>query len=143
LIADKRVRFDFYCWDLYARVFQWYESEPAALAHRAETLHAIEEGSGQAAAMADLVSTAIVRLHLGTMRRVNVEYDLLAQESEILRLDFWAAAFALMQKKRAIRHEERGKKRGCWVMDSSDQDDGSSGGADEQAEDAKVIVRSN
>jgi arginyl-tRNA synthetase len=142
LIADSSIRFDYYCWDLYARVFHWYESEPAALAHRAETLHAIEEGRGDTAAMADLVSTAIVRLHLETMRRVNVEYDLLAQESEILRLDFWAAAFALLKKKRAIRHEERGKNRGCWVMDSND-DAESGDGASDQAEDAKVIVRSN
>ena len=138
LIADESVRFDYYCWDLYARVFQWYEAEPSALEYRAETLHAIEEGRGETAAMAELVSTAIVRLHLETMRRVSVEYDLLAQESEILRLDFWAAAFALMKAKRAIRLDERGKNRGCWVMDSGD-------GAAESAEgeDAKVIVRSN
>lgn len=141
LIVDTGIRFDYYCWDLYARVFQWYESEPAALAHRAETLHAIEGGQGETAAMADLVSTAIVRLHLATMRRVNVEYDLLAQESEILRLDFWAAAFALMKAKRAIRLEDRGKNQGCWVMDSSDG--GAEGGEGEPAEDAKVIVRSN
>src|SRR6266566_6136807 len=46
LIADPAVRFDYYCWDLYARVFQLYESDQEALALRAEALKAIEEGRG-------------------------------------------------------------------------------------------------
>ena len=27
LIADKSVKFDYYCWDLYARVSSFYEAE--------------------------------------------------------------------------------------------------------------------
>jgi len=66
--------------------------------------------------MADLISTAIVRKHLETMLRVNVQYDLLVQESEILRLDFWRSAFELLKKNGAIRYENTGKNAGCWVM---------------------------
>ncbi len=120
LIVDPAVRFDYYCWDLYARVFQLYASDPEALALRAEALKAIEEGRGEWAAIAGLVSTAIVRKHLETMWRVNVRYDLLVQESEILRLDFWKSAFELMKKTGAIRYEESGKNRGCWVMSLGD-----------------------
>ena len=149
LIEDPSLRFDYYCWDLYARVFQWYESEPSALAHRAVALKAIEEGRGETAEMAELVSTAIVERHLETMRRVNVEYDLLAQESDILRLDFWAAAFQLLKKKNAIRRERTGKNKGCWVLPaeaalSADGQGMAEGdGADEEGEEAKVLVRSN
>src|SRR6187431_191700 len=42
-------RFDFYCWDLYARVTEWYEGNKERLAHRVQTLHAIEGGGNEAA----------------------------------------------------------------------------------------------
>ena len=42
LIAEPR--FDYLCWDLYARTSQYYKDHPEALAWRAETLHAIEVG---------------------------------------------------------------------------------------------------
>ena len=135
-------RFDYVCWDLYARVFQHYEQDKSAIALRSEALKAIEEGRGDLAAMAEVISTAIVRLHLETMRRVNVQYDLLVQESEILKLDFWKAAFELMKQKGAVRFEESGKNRGCWVMSLGESgNEGTDGQA--EAEDVKVIVRSN
>ncbi len=149
LIEDPNVRFDYYCWDLYARVFQFYEDDADRLTLRAEALKAIEEGQGELAAMADLIATEITRKHLGTMLRVNVRYDLLAQESEILRLDFWKYAFELLRQRQAIHYEEAGKNRGCWVMslegpESRDAEpeaaaqDGEAG-----TEDVKIIVRSN
>ena len=116
LIADPTVRFDYYCWDLYARVFQSYERDENLLALRGETLQAVEEGHGDVAQMAELVSTAIVRAHLETMLRIGVRYDLLVGESEILRLHFWKYAFELMQERKAIWLEETGKNCGCWVM---------------------------
>jgi len=44
LIADPSVRFDYYCWDLYARTSAHYKEQPESLAWRSETLHAIEAG---------------------------------------------------------------------------------------------------
>ena len=40
-LADSS-RFDYYCWDLYARVTEWYEEDKERLKVRAEVLHAIE-----------------------------------------------------------------------------------------------------
>jgi arginyl-tRNA synthetase len=142
LIQDTSARFDYYCWDLYARVFQWYETDKEALMLRSQVLKDIEEGQGEPAALAELISTAIVRAHLGTMLRINVQYALLVQESEILKLDFWKSAFELLKKNRAIRFEEAGKNVGCWVMDLAEAaSEGESEGA--EAEDIKIIVRSN
>ena len=135
-------RFDYICWELYARIFQHYDQNKDALSMRSEALKTIEEGHGDLAAMAEVISTAIVRLHLETMRRVNVQYDLLVQESEILKLDFWKSAFELMKQKGAVRYEESGKNSGCWVM--SLEESGSETTAEEPAaEDVKIIVRSN
>jgi arginyl-tRNA synthetase len=147
LIEDPNVRFDYYCWDLYARVFQLYEEDPGSKTWRAEALKAIEEGHGEPAAMADLIATVTTRKHLETMLRINVRYDLLVQESEILRLDFWKYAFKLLKEREAIRYKETGKNHGCWVMsleESTDKDSKSEAAADEaSAEDVKIIVRSN
>ncbi len=135
-------RFDYYCWDLYARVFQLYEEDKEALKWRADTLKKIEEGEDETAVMAELISTAIVRTHLDTMQRLNIQYDLLAQESEILKLQFWNAAFELLKKKEAIRFEDAGKNAGCWVMDLADAS--TEGDAETpDADDIKIIVRSN
>jgi arginyl-tRNA synthetase len=136
-LASTR-RFDYYCWDLYAQVSRFYAERPEALAFRSDTLKAIEEGQGELARMAEAVSDSITRLHLDTMQRINVHYDLLVQESEILRLNFWKSAFELMKEKGAIYFEENGKNRGCWVMNIGDELDGDSG-----EDEVKIIVRSN
>src|SRR5437868_14010112 len=127
---------DFYCWDLYARVSQWYQKDEANKKVRLDTLHAIEQGGNEAAEIAELVSTAVLRRHLETMERLDIEYDFLPRESEILRLKFWDAAFELMKKRGVLTLVKEGKNKGCWVMVRS-------GGSMENEEDQKVIVRSN
>src|SRR5438132_177063 len=91
-IADS-TRFDYYCWDLYARVTQWYEEDKERLKIRAATLHDGEHGGTDAAAMARFIATRIVAYHLKTMARLNIDYDLLTWEGHILQLQFWSTAF--------------------------------------------------
>lgn len=147
-LAAAGQRIDFYCWDLYARVSQWYTADPAQLAQRKQvrldTLHALEAGNNDTAAIAELISTAVLRRHLETMQRLDIEYDFLPRESEILSLHFWDAARTLMLEKDVLYLETAGKNKGCYVMRRA-------GTAEEIAtadsslpdEDAKVIVRSN
>ena len=140
-IADKSIRFDYLCWDLYARVSAYYQDNPEALQWRGETLHAIEAGKGELAELGHLIADAIVQAHLKTMARLGIRYDLLPRESEILHLQFWAAAFELLKQRGAIYFEEQGKNKGCWVMPASAFRESAASG--EAAEDSKVIVRSN
>ena len=134
-------RFDYLCWDLYARMSGYYAEHSEALEWRKATLHAIESGQGATSELAHLVSDAIVRAHLATMYRLNIEYDVLPRESEILHLKFWAQAFELLKERKAIYFETEGKNKGCWVMPSSAFREASEDKDD--AEDSKVIVRSN
>jgi arginyl-tRNA synthetase len=143
LIADPEVRFDYICWDLYARVSAYYKEDPTALQWRSDTLHAIESGEGEIAELAHVVADAIVLNHVATMYRLGVEYDVLPRESEILHLNFWATAFELLKERCAIYFEERGKNAGCWVMPSSAFRDSTAAADTESEEDSKVIVRSN
>jgi arginyl-tRNA synthetase len=153
-IADT-TRFDYYCWDLYARVTEWYQQDKARLEVRAATLHDIEHGGNDASAIAHFIADRIVRCHLQTMARMNIDYDLLTWEGDILRLHFWARAFEILKEKRAVYLQDRGKLAGCWVMRieadeevMADQSGVSEGGDDASPDETveskeKVIVRSN
>jgi arginyl-tRNA synthetase len=114
-IADS-TRFDYYCWDLYARVTDWYEQDREHLQERAATLHDIEHGGNENAEIAAFVADRIVRCHLKTLGRMNVDYDLLTWEGDILRLKFWAQAFDVLKAKRAVYLQTEGRLAGCWVM---------------------------
>ena len=122
--AADSTRFDYYCWDLYARVTEWYEQDKARLAHRADTLHAIEQGGNEAAEIGAFIADRIVRCHLKTMARMNVDYDLLTWEGDILRLKFWAQAFDVLKASGAVYLKDEGRLKGCWVMPI--QEDGES-----------------
>jgi arginyl-tRNA synthetase len=109
-------RFDYYCWDLYARVSQWYAADKQNLQARLQTLHAIEDASTETSAIAELISVAVLRRHLETMDRLDIEYDFLPRESEILHLHFWDAAFIKLKEAGVLTFENEGKNKGCWVM---------------------------
>ena len=115
--AHRRpTRFDYYCWDLYARVTQWYDEDKERLKIRAATLHDIEHGGNETSEIAQFIADRIVRCHLQTMARLNVDYDLLTWEGHILRLQFWARAFEILKEKGAVYLQTEGKLAGCWVM---------------------------
>lgn len=144
-LADES-RFDYYCWDLYARVTEWYEQDQDRLKVRAEALHAIEHGTEPAASIGAFIADRIVRCHLKTMARLHIDYELLTWEGDILRLKFWARAFEVLKEQKAVFLQTEGRLAGCWVM-PIDEDTGSASPDDAAEEDPeqreKVIVRSN
>ena len=130
------LKFDYFCWDLYASVTEFYEADKTRLALRAETLRKMEDGEGVEAELARYLAPRIVRCHLATMDRIGVRYDLLPWESHIIGLKFWARAFELLKTAGAIEHVQEGDKKGCWIMELPATGDTS-------ADEAKIIVRSN
>ena len=150
-IADTS-RFDYYCWDLYSRVTEWYEQDRANLEVRARTLHDLEHGGNAAATIGGFIVDRIVRAHLATMSRLNIAYDLLTYEGDIVRLHFWTHAFEVLKAQGAVYLQTEGKLAGCWVM-KIESAEGAEQNAEPDAENAekaekadereKVIVRSN
>lgn len=136
LTADGQT-FDYYCWDLYAKVGVEYQTNEELEEKRAEVLHLIEEGDNDTAKLADYVATRNVQCILATMERLSIRYDLLPRESEILHLHFWQKAFEQMKSLGVLRLETEGKNVGCWVMPFE-----SHSGNDEHEAD-KILVRSN
>jgi arginyl-tRNA synthetase len=162
----ESTQFDYHCWDLYARVTEWY-GDPGSPGHaerlkiRADMLHDIEHGGNDNATLAAFIADRIVRCHLKTMARMNVDYDLLTWEGDILRLKFWAQAFDVLKAKGAVQLRTEGRLAGCWVMPIQEDLSGGQGAGGEgtggegtegegaSSEEAdpeereKVIVRSN
>src|SRR5256885_13471379 len=83
-------------------------------------LHDIEHGGNENATIAGFIAERIVRTHLKTMKRMNVDYDLLTWEGDILRLKFWAQAFDVLKAKGAVFLQTEGRLAGCWVMPIQD-----------------------
>jgi arginyl-tRNA synthetase len=154
MALSREPRFDYYCWDLYAKATNFFAEDAARAAKlRTETLKAIEENRGEDAEVAQVVADAIVTCHLNTMARLDIHYDLLARESEILHLKFWDTAFEMLKKSGAIHFAESGKMKGCWVLpwekeevqetkEVKEAEEKSSEEEDENEQD-KIIVRSN
>ncbi len=145
-------KFDYYCWDLYAKATSFFAEDKArAEKLRGATLRAIEEGKGEDAEVAQVVADAIVGSHLRTMARLGIYYDLLARESEILHLKFWDAAFEMLKKSGAIQLATSGKMAGCWILpweEEKKETSKANTGDTEKNEDEentqdKIIVRSN
>jgi arginyl-tRNA synthetase len=136
-LAAEGKTFDYYCWDLYAKVGQEYQTNEELKSKRAEVLHLIEEGTNETALLSDYVASRNVECILNTMERISIRYDLLPRESEILHLHFWNNAFEQMKKLGVIRFENEGKHAGCWVMPFESH----SGTDDHEAD--KILVRSN
>ena len=147
-------RFDYYCWDLYAKATHFFEEDKARAAQlRGRTLKAIEEDRGEEAEVAQVVADAIVTLHLRTMARLGIFYELLARESEILHLKFWDAAFEKLKTSGAIQLATSGKMAGCWIMpweeepgintEPAENTGGSGKDGEEENSQDKIIVRSN
>ena len=125
-------KFDYYCWDLYARVSAFLQSHAEAQPRKAAILKQIEHGQGPEAELARHVSRRILRAHLQTMARLDIAYDVLPCESSILALRFWDKAFSLLRERAAISLAQEGPNQGCWVMRLEDDPDKE-----------KIIVRSD
>jgi arginyl-tRNA synthetase len=144
-------RFDYVLLGSLCPRLAWYEEDKSNLQARSATLHAIEEGNNETAAIADLISTAVLKRHLETMDRLDIEYDFLPRESEILHLHFWDAAFTKLKEAGVLTYENEGKNAGCWVMrragTAKAEPAGPQGAQRTQGRikeaDQKVIVRSN
>ncbi|MFA6956801.1 MAG: arginine--tRNA ligase [Thermoanaerobaculia bacterium] len=137
-IADPAVKFDYFCWDLYARVGQHYEKHPEAVELRKETLHKIEKGEGETSKLGAIIAKAVVKRHLETALRLGIEYDVLVKESDIIRQRFWDRAFELLKTSGSVIFETEGKHKGCWVMKLADSPE-----FEGMEEPDKILVRSN
>jgi arginyl-tRNA synthetase len=63
-VAGIDGKFDYYCWDVYSHVAEFYQQSEENLKWRSQTLQAIEAGSNSTAELAQHVAMRIVDAHL-------------------------------------------------------------------------------
>ena len=125
-------KFDHYCGDdVYVKTTQKYELDSSLEEIRKNTLKELEDGNSETAAFGDIITRKVLAGQLQTCWNLNVSYDCLNFESQIIRSGLWSKIFEKLKEMRLIEFENEGKNAQCWVI----RGDGK--------EEDKVIVRSN
>jgi len=125
-------KFDHYCGDdVYVKTTQKYELDSTLEDIRKNTLKELEDGDSETAAFGDIITRKVLASQLETCWNLNVTYDCLNFESQIIRSGLWAKIFEKLKEMNLIEFENDGKNAGCWVIRGDGKDDD------------KVIVRSN
>ena len=119
-LAARGERIDYDCWDLYAHVSQWYDAEEtekqARKQIRLDTLHALEAGGNETAAIADLVSTAILATASGNHAAARHRVRIPAPRERDSASAFLESRLRADERTGVLYLETEGKNTGCWVM---------------------------
>src|SRR2546428_5967586 len=127
----KDQKFDHYCGDVvYVNVTEKYETDPNLVEKRTQVLKELEEGTSEIAKFANEITRKVLDEQLKTCWRLEVTYDCLNFESQIVRSNLWKTVFEKMKLMGIVYLEKEGKNEGCWVIKSADEED-------------KVLVRTN
>ena len=125
-------KFDHYCGDdVYVKTTQKYELDSSLEEIRKNTLKELEDGNSETAAFGDLITRKVLAGQLQTCWNLNVSYDCLNFESQIIRSGLWSKIFEKLKEMSLIEFENEGKNAQCWVIRGNGN------------EEDKVIVRSN
>ena len=125
-------KFDHYCGDeVYVKTTEKYQNDPKLEEEGKNILKEIEEGVSETAKFADSVTKKVLGCQLQTCWNMDVYYDCLNFESQIIRSGLWKKIFEKLQSLKLIEFENDGKNKDCWVIRGDDK------------EEDKVIVRSN
>jgi arginyl-tRNA synthetase len=125
-------KFDHYCGDdVYVKTTEKYETDPSLEDVRKNVLKELENGDSETAKFADKITRRVLAAQLETCWNLDVSYDCLNFESQIIRSGLWDKIFENLKEMGLIEFENEGKNAGCWVIRGEDK------------EEDKVIVRSN
>ena len=112
--ADRRPgrRFDYYCWDLYARTSRYYKDHPEALAlARRDAARDRSRRRAKSPNWRTWWPMPSCSAHLATMLRLDVEYDVLPRESEILHLQVLGVGVRAAEGAQGDLLRDRGQER--------------------------------
>ncbi len=120
-----------YLWDLYAEVNQAFASNEKFAAERREVHKKIEDKINPEYEACIHIAEQVLLDHIRTMARLDIRYDLLARESDVIALDFFKAAAAELTARQVMVRSQDPEKKGCLVIHY------------DREKIEKIIVRSN
>ncbi len=123
-------KFDHFAARVYVETVQKMELSEDLKQKQAQIIEALDKHDGEIAAYVKDLAGKILLENLSTMRRFDIDYDLLVWESDIIGFGFWQKAFEVLRQSSEFIKSEEGKNSGCYVIKNVLGDD-------------KVIVKSN
>ncbi len=114
----------------YADIESRMEADAALRDEKEKIQIAIAAQNTPEAARAETLTLDILRETLDVLAKLDISYDLIVRESDILKGKLWEKTFELLKTKSAFYEATEGEKKGCWVIKMPDAED-------------KIIVRSN
>jgi arginyl-tRNA synthetase len=120
-----------YLWDLYAEVNQAFSANEKFAAERREVHKKIENKINPEYQACLYIAEQVLLDHIRTMARLDIQYDLLARESDVIALDFFKAAAAELTSHQVMILSQNPEKKGCLVIHY------------DREKIEKIIVRSN
>ncbi len=120
-----------YLWDLYAEVNQAFAVNEKFAAERREVHKKIEEKTNPEYQACLYIAEQVLLDHIRTMARLDIQYDLLARESDVIAMNFFKAAADELTARQVMAPSQDPEKKGCLVIHY------------ERENIEKIIVRSN
>jgi arginyl-tRNA synthetase len=115
----------------YADIEKRMEEEDESLKKEKEKIQiAIAAQDTKEAARAEELTLEILHETLDVLAKLNISYDLIVRESDILKGKLWEQTFELLKTKSAFYQATDGEKKDCWLIKMPNAED-------------KIIVRSN
>jgi len=115
--VETKMKFDQYCGDIvYVKVHKMYEKNKNLLEKKKTITKKIEEGNNEISNLSGEIARKVLLEQLKTCWRMNIYYDLLNKETDIIQSKLWEKSFDMLKEKNLIYQAAEGDKKGCWLL---------------------------
>jgi arginyl-tRNA synthetase len=141
----KYKKFDHYAWDVYAAMESQINQSEELQNARQELLKKLEDPTSQEFKTQKELADKILLEQLRTFSNLDIDYDVVIYESDILNLKMWEKAFTYLKANSNVYKATEGASEGCWLVKMGDEPNASpeEQDSDNAIEKDKIIVRSN
>ena len=136
-------KFDHFAWDIYAEMESLISESQELAEERDNLMIELEKTfSPENKEVRELANKILIE-QLKTFQKLDIDYDVVVHEADILALDFWKTAFEVLKNNDNVYFAKSGKSKGCWLVSVSDKKIRTTVATENAVEEDKIIVRSN
>ncbi|MEA1909999.1 MAG: DALR anticodon-binding domain-containing protein, partial [Patescibacteria group bacterium] len=98
------------------KIQKFYEADEKLVERKKEVLKLIEEGNNETSQKASEIANKVINRHLKTFSRLNVAYDLLVWERDIIDVGLWPSVFEKLKTEKLIENPTYGDYKDTWLV---------------------------
>ncbi len=138
-------RVDYYAWDIYSDISEQLLTNNDLKLRLGEILEVLEDPNNQVSKDVALFADEILVAQLRTFTGLDITYDIVIHERDIVYLKMWEETFEILKKNPNVYFATEGKSKGCWLIKTKPDSlaDETSVPTDSDHEVDKIIVRAN